>query len=178
MVNNIQYPKINDYSVIVELPNTFVYLIKKYELNGISITIEFDDRIHLSITDWKCNDIDLNDRLNMIVIGYIGKLVEFMSVSKIKLAQYYFSYNFGEPVLVDVRFGLNKFCGPGYLNDFFGKMGIPIQKSLCDPRKFNLEEIKNEYENLDCIIKQSSYKNYIHDDEILPMYATLSHRQI
>ena len=70
-----------------------------------------------------------------------------------------------------MRISANKFAGPGYINDFFGKQMdtqdiIQPGVILTEENLLSLREKEKEF-----ILKPSRFKFTMEGDEVLPMYG-------
>jgi len=114
-----------------------------------------------------------------ITENHFSKLINTIRLVGIDQCILYFSEP-ENPILVDFRVSLDKMCGPGYLNDFFGKQKIPMQKSIGDPVILdddNLSKLRikaKESKAKRVIVKPSSFKIIVRGDEIVPLYGVLN----
>lgn len=179
----LTYPKIYNLTDVKELVGQFCYIFKHYPNDGRQLLVMREaGQVCLRLADWRGQEIDPTDKtqLNSQVVGYSSFIVHFMSASSIPKAIFYFSSENGEPRLVDMRLSHNKFCGPGYLNDFIGKMGIPIQEKVGDPVVLKSDVIESIvkkdgiYTHGKYVVKPSKFKLIIRGDDVLPMYGVIT----
>lgn len=169
----LPYPNFYALKECNELKNKYCYIFKKYSLNGVSLVItRKHDYVTIRAADFKGKDI--NQDLNSMQ-ETINRIVVTMKYINIPKAQFYFSEN----KLVDIRLSINKFCGPGWLADFFGKQSIPIQEQIGKPIVLtdeNLEMLysaKGDYSHGKFIVKPSAFKFIIRDGDPVPLYGIL-----
>lgn len=161
------YPEIHH---IHEVPilNRLIYLIKEYKpMFSISIKRQ-DGNISLRFGDNdgnQHNPIEHQDSKKKEELS--KKLITVMSFIKLDKACFFFSEDFR---LVDVMLAPNKFVGPGFLNDVFGKQfECQEVKEVSQLDESKLEEILLNKERM--FIKPSSFKTVIKDKVLLPLYA-------
>jgi hypothetical protein len=162
---SLPYPKIYELGQVPELKDKYCYVVKSYPLSGLAILICCDgDDLHLRFTDFNGVEVDpVEGKL-------LGIIITVMRTVKIKQSMFYFS----DQRLVDVRLSANKFCSPGFIKDIFGKAGVPIQEYIDKPIQLDDNGMKlimsNKY---DCgvIIKPSTFKSIIRNDDVIPMYG-------
>ena len=183
---SLPYPKLCAFDDIKELNKVYCYVIKKYPLSGIGLTvIRQEGNICIRVSDFAGNLLDVssqnhiyNSCINEVMIKYTPRIVLTMKLSGIPKAMFYFA-NIEKPILVDMRLSINKFCGPGFLQDIFGKQGIPIQEQIGSPVVLDEEIIEKlceghgDYSHGKFIIKPSAFKSIMRGDQLLPMYGVL-----
>ena len=105
------------------------YVIRYYQNIGISCLItHHDGDVSVTMGDWKGSIVDLanpKDSMSLIAIDFLQnqaqRLIAISNAAGVKQAIYYFAFDTGVPVLVDIRLSLNKFLGPGMIRDVFGR---------------------------------------------------------
>lgn len=175
----LPYPDIQPLSKVPELDNKFVYVIERYPLDGICVVVcRSQGIVTVRFGDFSGNILDPREdadsdyvRLLSGISQYVSKLTNFLSYIKIDNAAFYIVDG---PMLVDVRLSMNKYAGPGYIRDFFGKI-IPTQKvidiyHLDDEKKDNIIHGKHSYTG-EYVVKPSAFKTMIRDDQVVPMYG-------
>ena len=179
----IPYPKIYKISETNEINNLLCFVIEKYCYDGISLIIVREkDTLAMQLSDF--NGKQLNDykssNVDIIMSNYSGKIVEIMRYTRISQAQYYFSCSKNnDPILVDIRVSLFKLCSPGFINDIFGKIGVPQQKICGKPIILNqdnlkmVENKKGDYSHGDFILKPSVFKTIIKGKDVVPLYCEM-----
>jgi hypothetical protein len=160
----LPYPKIPSIDSVPELSDRLVYVIDGYPLDGISILIFFKDgKFGVRFGDW---DGNLIDPPKADVDNKVGPLMSLMINAKIPQAQFYFSEN-GK--LVDIRTSLNTMTGPGMVRDLCEKI---LDTQTIISVKILDEDLLKEINNMEYVIlKHSSFKVIIRDNEMLPLYA-------
>jgi hypothetical protein len=116
----------------------FCYVIEHYGHSGLSLLIHRDgEDVQLVIGDWDGNIIPLDDDKHPLYMAANACLnsVAIMSYNVLKhigvdKAILYFAKSGDKFILVDARMSLNKFAGPGMLQDVFGKV-LETQKVIC-----------------------------------------------
>ena len=187
MTKTVRLPDVLPYSPfldfskrIAQFKNMFCYVLRGYPRKGVAMMIcrESGD-VFVRVADF--NGIILepvrNKTVATVIEKYLNRLVFTMKTIRLKQAIYYFS---GEQdfTLVDMRLTLDRFCGPGYLNDFFGKQGIPIQVSINQPIILTDENIemlsdsKGDYSG-PIILKPSAFKFTMEGGQPIPLYGAL-----
>lgn len=177
----LPYPKIlifNDYKK--NFKNLLCYIIKPYELNGISAVVNrAHDSVMIRFSDFSGNQIDINDDKYKIyseqIDKYINFVSDFMKYARIINAQYYFSISDSKIILVDIRIAPNKFCSHGYVRDFFGR-GVKVVEDIIKPINITdevMENISNGVEpfNQRVFIKPTSFKFIVEGVNAIPLYA-------
>lgn len=184
---SLPYPEIYNLNDVNALRGKFCYVIEKYPLSGVSITIvRKDGNVCVQMADFlgkTINPDNINENyegcIDIIMTTLVPRLIVTMKLSGIKQSLYYFA-NCKDPILVDVRVSLNKFCGPGFVFDIFGRQGIPTQKKIGDPLNLDEEGLKTIkkgkgiYSGGKFIIKPSAFKTMIRGENILPLYGILT----
>ncbi len=173
----LPYPQILPFSES-QLTGKFCYVFKKYSLSGVSATIfRKDGVVTFRMADFTGKVLDAKE-VSKEVMEYTTRCALTMKFARIPQAIFYFSKD-DKIRLVDMRLTLNKFCGPGYLGDFFGKQGIPIQEVVGKPVILSgdiLEAVingKGDYSHGKFIIKPSAFKFIVRGDDILPQYGVI-----
>lgn len=177
----LPYSSFLDFSKhIAQFKNMFCYVLRGYSRKGVAVMIyrESGD-VFARTADFNGKALEpVNDKAAAIVMEkYLNRLVFTMKTIRLNQAIYYFS---GESdfILVDMRLALDKFCGPGYLNDFFGKQGIPIQTSINQPIILTDENIemlldgKGDYSG-PVILKPSAFKFTMEGGQPTPLYGAI-----
>jgi len=116
----------------------FCYIIEHYGNSGLALLIQrTGTNVAMSIGDWDGNVIAPDDAKHPMHIKVNACLnsVAIMAYQVLKhivvdQAIFYFATINDRFVLVDVRLSLNKFIGPGMLQDVFGKV-LETQKIIC-----------------------------------------------
>ena len=184
---SLPYAEIMPVDQVKQLDNKFCYVIEEYPRSGIGfLVLRQHEHVCIRLSDFKGNIIDANDPgefgkdIKEIMSNYSQRIITTMSIINIPQALFYFSC--GEKTqLVDMMLSINRFCGPGYLGDFFGKQGIPTQEVVGTPcvlNKENLSKISSgvgTYEFGRFILKPSVFKFMIRDDTVVPMYGRVWH---
>jgi hypothetical protein len=184
----LPYPKIYDIKDLEEIKNKFCYVLDSYPLEGVALVIaRQNEHVCIRVADWSGKIIDLEKDnkyqkyLELIMKEYCGRVVMTMKLISIPKAIFYFSADNNIPRLVDMRLSINKFCGPGYLQDFFGKQGIPVQKGVGDPVVIDdvnynmITSGKGDYVAGNYILKPSAFKFIIREEEVVPLYGMIKH---
>jgi hypothetical protein len=182
----LSYPRILNIDDMPQLRDKFCYVVKSYPLEGIALLIyRHNQQINTQFGRFngECLDPTVNGPFSTIITNilsnYYQKLAMLMKYININQAIFYFSECQGELRVVDIRVSLNKFCGPGWLQDFVAKVGIPTQELVGKPVHLiedNLKKIKDkigEYSTGAFIVKPSAFKFMIHGDEVIPMYGLI-----
>lgn len=116
----------------------FCYVIEHYGHTGLSLMIKRDgENVVMTIGDWDGNIIPLDDvkhPLNIVANACLNSvaIMAYQVLKHIKVDQaiLYFATVGDKFILVDTRVSLNKFVGPGMLQDIFGKV-LETQKVIC-----------------------------------------------
>ena len=182
----LAYPRVLNFADIPEIKGQFVYVIKAYKEEGLTIVIHRDlkeGNLFLKIGDFDGEDIDLNDLKNPLreaawefAQQESPKFAAMMKYAKIQKMIVYISVNGDSWELVDLRTSLNKFYGPGMIRDLFGQM-FPTQDvvktiALDEPTLEAILKGKGSYSG-DLILKCSKFKTVARGKELLPMYAKI-----
>jgi len=116
----------------------FCYIIEHYGQTGVSLLICRDgENVQFLVGDWNGNAIPLDDPkdplwevahacLNSVAI----MAYQVLKHIKVEQAILYFVISGEKFILTDVRISLNKFVGPGMLQDVFGKV-LETQRVIC-----------------------------------------------
>jgi len=179
------YPFIDFCKHTSQFKNLFCYVLRGYPRKGVAVMIyrESGD-VFVRTSDF--NGVVLepvnNKSAATVMEKYLNRLVFTMKAIKLGQAIFYFSGE-NDFILVDMRLTLEKFCGPGYLNDFFGRQGIPIQTSINQPIILTDENIemlsegKGDYAG-PVILKPSSFKFTMVGGQPNPLYGVLRETKI
>lgn len=185
--DSLPYPKIEPFEKVRELNNKFVYVFKKYNMSeGIGILIKREhEMVCIRLSDFAGNVIQPTGNgvtqsiVDEVMNKHSARLSITMRLMGIDHALFYFSNDNGVTRLVDIRFH-GKFCGPGALQDFFGRQGIPIQERVGDPLILNEENLRmifsasGDYPIGEYIVKPSAFKFMVRNDEMVPLYGVIS----
>jgi len=174
----LPYPKITTIQDTPELRNKFCYVVKAYSQQGIiMLVVRQAGEVCIRMFDFDAKMLDLEKDKGCLpqIVEQSPKIVKLMNLIGIPKALLYFSDDSGTPRLVDVRLSLNKFVGPGFLGDFFGKI-VPIQERIGDPLVLSDEvmEMISKCEGVfsqDVIVKPSAFKTIIRKEEMVPLYG-------
>ncbi len=170
------------------LKNKLCYIYRLPELtNGISIVVTLTDTHRfLRISDFTGKiiknapidtTVECKQVRTILINGYINKIVDTMRLIKLNKAIYYFTGDV-EPLLMDIRMSINKFASSGFIEDIFGKQGIPILNRLCDPITLD-DKILDMVVKGDgvyggnLLIKPSVFKFIVKDDQVCPLYKVV-----
>lgn len=179
----LPYPKIRPIDDVKELRGQFVYIIKTYPETGLAVVIHREsDHLFIRMGDFDGNLLDpTTDEVATKIHesrGNVGsvlsRLVATSKLIGVKQALYYLSNDNGTLRLVDMRVSINKFTGPGYINDFFGKQ-VETQEIVRPGIILNEENLsmlcdkKEEY-----VVKPSRFKFTMEGEQVLPMYGKIS----
>lgn len=182
----LPYPDIAEFDSLPEINDKFVYVIKAYQLCGITVLIymkdgnvfirsgDFDGKI-INPTN---SNVILSDLVRKFINNYSGKIINLMSAVNISQAIYYIINDNGVLRLVDLRTSINKFAGPGMVRDLYSKI-IDTQEIIKTVRLTPdiIQAIKNGSGNFagDLILKSSAFKTVTRGKspnlKMLPMYA-------
>lgn len=185
----LRYPTFYGLDRIQAIKDSLCYIIKPYAFTGVSLIISRDDKSEdtmILFADWNGNKLDLMDKQNKLSIiaeKYLANdvqiLINFMKLIKIKQAQYFFSGDqYEDMLLVDVQTSLNKMCGPGMLRDLFSKI-MKTQEVLkvepIDDRAIEAIKVGNGVYEGDIIIKPSRFRHYhdVDNNDYSPMYIKI-----
>ena len=159
----------------------FCYIIKHYGYTGVSLLISRSNGdICIRIGDWNGNVIDINKATsNEIECLTVRAPIALRVMQHIGLQQaiFYFADTLDGLVLSDVRLSLNKFAGPGMLNDIFGKVFktqdvLSIEK-LSEPIVGSLMAGTGDYD-CDIILKPSRFRCASVGDDPVPLYVEIT----
>ena len=169
-----------------EFRNMFVYVLRYFpEADGFQLVINRSSGIlTVRVADFLGNLLDptktisLTKHISEFTEKYLTRLTDIMKLVGIRQAIFYISIS-DIARLVDMRLSLNKMCGPGYLQDFFGKAGMPVQEIVGKPILLNDENLKKiqsgvEYPDNKYIIKPSVFKSIIQGNDLIPLYGVIS----
>lgn len=167
----IDYPNIlptKEYKEIFN--NVYGYFIEPYPLDGYSIYCGLKNgHFVMRVADFKSKVVNISDASNslknILVLG--DKIGMMMKIAKIPEFLMYFS-NVDDPMLVDIMLSLNKFAGPGFLRDLFGRLFKT--QSIIEIATFNDETVK-KYDGK--YFKPSLFKFVNKDNKILPVYGKI-----
>jgi len=114
----LAYPIVDDISKVNEMDGQFVYVLKAYPLDGLSVVIhrriiKKEAIVNITFGDWDGNVVDLGKQShlsNMVdnfMNNYSHKFVTVMRTIQLSQAQFYI-VNDSDLRLVDVRMSINK----------------------------------------------------------------------
>ena len=180
------YPFINVDSM-PDFKNKFVYQIKHYSDKDGFMFIFKRSKGHICIRTATFTGEILDPEkdhpyaagIKIITENHLSKMINTVRLIGIEQCILYFSEP-KDPILVDFRVSLDKMSGPGFLNDFFGKQKIPMQEEIGDPiildddNLLKLREKAKKSKVKKVIIKPSSFKIIIRDDELVPLYGVIN----
>lgn len=179
MSDILSYPPVNEYKDTPEINDIFVYVIKAYELNGLSVLIEnYNSTISWKFGDWDGNQLNINDpMIYEFITKYSNKIELLIKHARINQIQLYLS----NMVLVDARTHLNKMLSPGMLNDLFSGI-IPTQEVIGKPIIFSGDNANDIIKGSDkyapdIILKPSKFKTIIRAQTLIPLYALVNHEK-
>lgn len=167
----LSYPRVLKIGEVPEIKGMFVYPIKAYRQDGISITFNnVDGDITLKFSDWDGRSISKSVSDDLIS-KYGQRLTALIIAARIPQAQLYLS----DGVLVDVRTHVDNFIGPGMINDVFSKI-MPTQSILGKPFILDEEAVKNVIQHKppfvgSIILKTSLFKTIVRGKLLVPLYA-------
>ena len=190
----IEIPDFIPYSPLFKLEDMkqlrgkLCYILKYYPETGISMIVSRNDNnVAIRLADFSGNFIDPQNEqdqyVTQIMMEYSRKIILTMRLINIPKALFYFSSDNGIARLVDMRLSLNKFCGPGFLADIFGKQGIHIQERIGDPIQLDESNQKKLLDGIGdysggLVIKPSVFKFIVDGDKIHPMYGVVRYENI
>lgn len=127
----LEYPSFFDYEYINRLEHIYCY-IQDHPINvDLTVLIYRDVKegdVYTLCSDNKANLIELStdqtavgEAARKFVQDHVADFVRLMNVTKIEQAQFHFSVQKEELILVDIRTAINKYASPGLLEDVFGK---------------------------------------------------------
>lgn len=181
----LPYPPLHPLKDVPEILDRICYIIEPYPLEGVGVVVSRDTGdVCFRLCNFDGNPLEPEDEkysemFEVIFKKLIPRVVYTMKLIGIAMGQFYFAC-IEDPILVDLQLSMNKFCSPGYLEDIFGKQGLPVQKNVDRPillDKENLKKLKDgvgNYKSGHFIIKPSTFKSIIRGDKILPMYGVLN----
>lgn len=168
------------------MANQYVYVIRAYQLDGLSVVaarVKTDDgmQINWKFGDWDGNEINVLGKDNSakwakkFLNDYSTKVLAMMQSIRLYHVQFYFSIVDDDLCLVDIRTSLNRFTGPGMVQDIFSRI-VPTQKVIGKPVMLDpetLEKVATASKPYDCkiIVKPSLFKTIVRNKAMLPMYA-------
>jgi len=185
----LAYPRTLSLKELPEIKDEFVYVIKGYIEQGLTIMIyrEVDSGdVYLGFGDFDANPINMADEkhpLQRLALEFASddapRVISLMKVARIPQLIMYLSLNDGKLSLVDLRTSLNKFYGPGMIRDLFSKV-YPTQEvlKLVTLDQNTIEAIgrgKGSYKG-DLILKTSAFKTVKRGNDMLPMYARIERK--
>lgn len=186
MPEALSYPRILPLSEIPEIKGQFVYVIRAYPEEGLTIVINRDipkGDVYMSISDFDGNSIDLRDEKHPLYKPALefaqqdsSRFVAMMKTANIQKILLYISVDKNQPKLVDLRASLDKFYGPGMIRDLFSKI-YPTQEviktvALDDNTLKAIENGEGSYKG-PLILKCSKFKTVVREKELLPLYAKI-----
>jgi len=188
-IRNSELPSLLEYPKLLDVRNAkdlFSYILKHPGDNGLSLLLYREpkkDQAAVICGDWSGNSIDLMAKspLADLASDFLKsddalKLFKSVSLIGVEQAQFFFGIDDEGLFLVDVQVSLNKFVGPGMIQDIFGKL-IRTQEVLkieiIDERSLEyIERGTGSYEG-DLLIKPSKFRMY-HDPDanvFSPLYS-------
>jgi hypothetical protein len=179
----LPYPSILNFDECPELNNKMCFVINRYPLSGVMMMVvrhkmAKDNLVTINLADFSGNKEVVSEEQAKQVMQYSQKIILTMKLTGIPKAIFYFSMT-DKPILVDIRLSQNKFISPGYIIDFYGKQGIPIQESINKPIAMsddNIKMIKNavgDYSFGKFILKSSVPNIITKNEQVLPTYALI-----
>jgi hypothetical protein len=185
----LSYPEVLQLRDVPELKDQFVYPIEYYSLNGLAVVVTRDKQgdnflVSLTFGDWDANIVDLTQQDDDNSTNYWGKhylakysdkVLAVMKHIGLSRAELYFSIANNDLILTDIRTHINKFTGPGMVEDLFGKV-VPTQRKVVSPLILDEETLdkinkgKRPF-NQSMILKPSRFKTITRGKALLPMYA-------
>lgn len=180
------YPEILPFKDIPEIKGQYVFLIKDYVQDGLSMLIEHvGDEMRVQFGDWDGHVIDATDTkhkyynvIASLINDKFSDIVALLKMIGVKQLQLYFSLTEGKLMLVDIRRAVNSFCSPGMVKDVFGKLvdtQIIVDKPLfITDEVFNNIKTKQGIFKQPLILKPSAFKTTVRGKDLYPMYARIS----
>jgi len=182
----LAYPRIPFLNEVrEEMLGQFVYVIKGYKEDGLSVLIKrSSNNVYVKIGDFDGNTIDVSNanhklykQANEFVTNESYKFVNMMKMLGIEQLLFYISVDSDQMMLVDLRASLNKFYGPGMLQDLFSKFfnvqkvikTIHVTEEVLSTIKKNEGSFKG-----DIILKCSKFKTVEKNRDLLPLYAKIN----
>jgi hypothetical protein len=175
--DSLPYPELLDIKSVQPLFGRLCYIIKYYE-PGVALTIaRGNDNVCITPADWLGKALPPDNQiLTSIMMDHGRRVLYTLKLIGVNKAQIFFS---NDMRLVDIRLSINKFCGPGYINDFFGKQGIPVQECIGEPILLDDDSMQKLIEgsgiyDTNIIIKPSTFKFMIKDNgDVIPIYGVI-----
>jgi hypothetical protein len=168
----LPYAAIQDIGDVPELDDVYCYFVEDYDdQDGISVLVLRDEgRVALRVADFQSNLIDVSKEdhpnythISRLLTDDVKKAITVMRAIKLDQAQFFWAIT-DRPILVDLQVAINKFAGPGMLKELFGKV-IQCQTIL------KIDHYKNQ--KAKSIIKPSSFKMMVRNDDAVPMYGRI-----
>lgn len=172
----LKYPQpIQDLNYVKDI---FCYILRHPGSNGLSVLIyrqPDNDQVVVICGDWYGVKLDLIDTKKSTIVDLASdfvtteaiKFYEMMRLTQVDQAQFFFSIDDEGLCLLDVQLSLNKYAGPGMVNDVFGKIfRTPkiLKMEIIDERALEyIQKGSGAYEG-DLLIKPSRFRMY-HDQE-------------
>lgn len=171
----------------LSIKNVYCYVVKHYGDDGLSALIYREpknDQVSLLFGDWKGNNLDIQGkeetRLTELANQFVNKdfilLLNIMFTIKIPQAQFFFGIDDDGLVLTDMQLSLNKFAGPGMIQDIFGKayrtQEIKKVESIDDRALEYINMGTGSYDG-DLILKPSKFRMHHNQeaDTYQPLYV-------
>ena len=160
----------------------FCYVIEHYGRAGLALLIHRDgDNVQFVIGDWEGNTIPLDDPKHPLRAAANACLnaVSIMAYQVLKhirvdQAIFYFAISDDKFILVDVRLSLNKFVGPGMLQDVFGKL-LETQKvitiAVLDDAIMDSVLVGRDLFSPSLILKPSRFRFATLGNDPIPLYV-------
>ena len=179
----LPYHRLYDLRDVKELNNVYCYVLEAYPDEGVAVTVVRDSGdVGIRLSDFSGNIIDVNsmgdlsDYINEIMSDYMRSALAILSAINIDKFILYFSCS-SDILLVDIRWDMNKYCGPGWLQDFMGKR-IPVQKQIGKPLVLDEDNRKMLCDGIgdysgDVVLKPSKFKLMNREDVLVPMYGVI-----
>jgi hypothetical protein len=183
MPSMMAYPHLFKFGEI-DIQNMFCYVLEHPGKSGLSCIIFRDvenDKVSIQMGDWEGNILDLGDKdnplsdiANKFLAAHGNDLYAMMKTAAVSQAMFYIKFGADMKFnLIDVRLSANKFAGPGFCRDIFGKViefaeVIAIEIMTDELLKF-IEDGNGNFAR-DLIIKPSKYRNAMVNGEEWPLY--------
>jgi len=177
----IPYPQFIPFESCNFLQDQFCYVMKHYGSNGVSLLVyRSGGEARLVLGDWHGNTIDLfskdsNASLGQQLVSRYGptilELTKCMGLGQVIL---FFTVVNGKFMLVDAQLSLNKFAGPGFIRDVFGKIfTTPEVVKIEILNETILDNIQNGSGKFagNLVIKPSSFKTVVVNNATAPLYV-------
>ena len=176
-----QLPQLLKYPPLLtnlqQVKDIFCYILRHPGDDGLSVLIyrqPENDQVVVICGDWHGTKLDLVDSdspladiASEFVTGQAIKFYEMMRLVGVDQAQFFFGQDDEGLLLYDVQLSLNKFAGPGMINDVFSKIfrtPTTLKIEAVDDRALEyIEKGTGSYEG-DLLIKPSRFRMY-HDQE-------------